>query len=447
MSISELLLDVAKPWLDLRAENLQLDDSLSVNTINSVSGSPVSFPDGSSSVGPVEASILKASAVTNQVELACNSAFKTTISAVVPAANRIVTIPDAGASSSIILSEGAQTKNGVLTLGSAPILSSLTASAPVFLNGSKAITNSGIMPVSNGGTNSSALLLNGRIIYTNAGKMEEFTAMSNGQLIIGSTSAAPVAGSITAGTNIVVTPGAGSLSIGLTGSVAVVNGGTNSITALNNDQMMISSAGSIIEGGALTNGQLFIGSTSAAPVKASLTGTANRITVTGGAGSITLSGPQDIATTSNVQFDGIISGIAGTGLTLNNSAITLYSPSVLNCWEELTVFTSGFTGAWAFDIDFTLSRRGKQVTLSWEDANHAAAANTNLTGSVAVPSRFIPLVNKSGVFLGQDNSATVNITGRVSNIGIIDFFLAPLVSFTNAGNCGIYSGSLVYDII
>ncbi len=50
---------------------------------------------------------------------------------------------------------------------------------------------------------------------------------------------------------------------------------------------MISSGGSIIEAGALTNGQLFIGVTGGRPVAASLTGGAG-VSVTPGAGSITI---------------------------------------------------------------------------------------------------------------------------------------------------------------
>ena len=44
----------------------------------------------------------------------------------------------------------------------------------------------------------------------------------------------------------------------------------------------------------LTNGQLLVGVSSGPPVAASITGTANEITVTNGPGSITLSTPQPI---------------------------------------------------------------------------------------------------------------------------------------------------------
>ena len=67
----------------------------------------------------------------------------------------------------------------------------------------------------------------------------------------------------------------------------IANGGTNSGAALNNNRIMVSSAGAIIEAGAMTNGQLLIGSTGAAQVVAALTA-GSGITVTNGAGSITI---------------------------------------------------------------------------------------------------------------------------------------------------------------
>lgn len=62
-----------------------------------------------------------------------------------------------------------------------------------------------------------------------------------------------------------------------------------------------------------TNGKLLIGSTGAIPVSATLTGTANEITVTNGAGSITLATPQAIGTSSNPSFN----GLSLTGLNAN----------------------------------------------------------------------------------------------------------------------------------
>lgn len=87
-------------------------------------------------------------------------------------------------------------------------------------------------------------------------------------------------------------------------------------------------------GGALTsttaptNGQLLIGSTGAAPALATLTGTANQITVTGGAGSVTLAAPQNLHAGASPTFTGLtLSGLtasrvpfAGTGGLLSDDS-------------------------------------------------------------------------------------------------------------------------------
>lgn len=84
--------------------------------------------------------------------------------------------------------------------------------------------------------------------------------------------------------------------ITLAGTLAVANGGTGQTT--------------------YTNGQLLIGNTTGNTLtKATLTGTTNQITVTNGAGSITLSTPQDIGTSSSVQFGSFGVGTAASGTT------------------------------------------------------------------------------------------------------------------------------------
>jgi len=65
---------------------------------------------------------------------------------------------------------------------------------------------------------------------------------------------------------------------------------------------LIKAAGVPLAGNYLSDGQILIGSTDAAPVAATLTGTAGQVTVTNAAGAITLSTPQSIATTSSPTF-------------------------------------------------------------------------------------------------------------------------------------------------
>jgi hypothetical protein len=79
-----------------------------------------------------------------------------------------------------------------------------------------------------------------------------------------------------------------------------------------------------------TNGQLLIGNTTGNTLtRATLTGTSNQIIVTNGAGSITLTTPQDIATSSNVQFNSLGVGTAGSAtageIRATNNVTAYYS--------------------------------------------------------------------------------------------------------------------------
>lgn len=132
--------------------------------------------------------------------------------------------------------------------------------------------------------------------------------------------------------NVLLSGGANTLpaygKVGLTthvsGILPVANGGTNSSTALNNNRIMVSSGGQIVESAALTNGQLLIGSTGAAPVVAAITpGTG--ITVTPGAGSITIAAINNGTVTSvglNVPAEFTTSGspVTSSGsITINKA--------------------------------------------------------------------------------------------------------------------------------
>jgi hypothetical protein len=103
---------------------------------------------------------------------------------------------------------------------------------------------------------------------------------------------------------------------GGTGLTSFTNGGAvyaTSTSALTTGTLPVASGGTGLtsSGG---SGFLLIGNTSNTFTAATLTGTANRITVTNASGSITLSAPQDIATTSNPEFGSLGIGVASTGV-------------------------------------------------------------------------------------------------------------------------------------
>ncbi len=88
------------------------------------------------------------------------------------------------------------------------------------------------------------------------------------------------------------------------GTLPIARGGTNSATTLNNNRVIVSSGGALVEAAALSNGQILIGG-SGAPTAATITGTTNQVTVTNGNGSITVSTPQNIDTAADVAFNSV----------------------------------------------------------------------------------------------------------------------------------------------
>jgi hypothetical protein len=103
-----------------------------------------------------------------------------------------------------------------------------------------------------------------------------------------------------------------------TGTLSIARGGTNSGTALNNNRLMVSSGGAIVEAGSMTNGQIVIGSTGAAPVIGSL-GSSNGISISTGAGTITIStNATSTNTVSTIVSRDTAGDFAAHDVTVNN---------------------------------------------------------------------------------------------------------------------------------
>lgn len=113
---------------------------------------------------------------------------------------------------------------------------------------------------------------------------------------------------------------------GVTGVLPIANGGTNSSAALNNNRIMVSSGGAIVEAAALTNGQVLVGSTGAAPVAASITA-GTGVTITNAAGSITVEGNSIFAQTTKTANYTILSTDSTIFADTSGGAFTLTLPS------------------------------------------------------------------------------------------------------------------------
>jgi hypothetical protein len=221
------------------------------------------------------------------------------------------------------------------------VVSGTTGSGNVVFSTSPVLTTPSL-----GAATGTSLTLSGltakSFVYSGVGGLLTTTAApTNGQLLIGSTGAVPVAAALTAGTAISVTNGAGSITIANTGvtsavagtgisvssgtgAVTIANTGVTSITGTANQITASTSTGAVTlslpaslivgavsatgltdtgltansflysgTGGLLTttaaptNGQILIGSTGAAPVAAALTAGSN-ITITNTAGAISI---------------------------------------------------------------------------------------------------------------------------------------------------------------
>ena len=107
------------------------------------------------------------------------------------------------------------------------------------------------------------------------------------------------------------------------------------LSGLTNNSLLYASNGVITSLGVATNGQLPIGSTGSAPVLATLTGTANQITVTNGAGTITLSLPQDIHTGASPTFVGLtLSGFTQGSIIFAGASGVLSEDNTNLYWDD-----------------------------------------------------------------------------------------------------------------
>jgi len=115
---------------------------------NIVSDNSIYFDPPSGDLYITNPSAVRIQRTTNQLFLGGHGAAnETTINSPSPSSNRIVTLPDAGADSDFVLSEGAQTINGTKTFSSS-IIGDLTGTADVATTVTSTDTNSGDMYLS-----------------------------------------------------------------------------------------------------------------------------------------------------------------------------------------------------------------------------------------------------------------------------------------------------------
>jgi hypothetical protein len=243
------------------------------------------------------------------------------------------------------------------------------------------------------------------------GAIDTTSAPTNGQLLVGSTGANPVAAALTGTANqITVMNGAGSITLSLPQNIAVGSSPTFAsltLSGLTANSFTYSGAGGLISSTAApTNGQLLIGNTGNAPSRAALTGTANQVVVTNGAGSITLSLPQDIGTGSSPTFANMQSGTYTPTLTnvANLDGSTAYQCQYMRLGNVVTV--SG-----KVDINPTLTATSTQLGISLPVASNLGAAE-DCAGTAVSPT----IAGMSGAILGDTTNDRAQLQFMSSDI-------------------------------
>ncbi len=206
-----------------------------------------------------------------------------------------------------------------------------------------------------------------------------------------------------------------------TGILPIARGGTNSGTVLNNNRVMVSSGGAIVETLALANGNLVIGSTGGAPVVAGLTAGAG-ISITNGPGSITIAatggGGGGSVTSVGLSMPGIFT-VAGTPVTTAGTfSVTLVSQGNNLVWAspDSAGGAPSFRSLVVNDLPFNIPNARlltSSVTLIAGTAISITGGSLSLGGSATIS------LQNSGVTAGTytyPNSVTVNAQGQVTGI-------------------------------
>ena len=154
------------------------------------------------------------------------------------------------------------------------------------------LTDNAAVTAPQGGTGITSYVI-GDILYANSStSLSRLADIATGNVLLsGGVSTAPSYGKV-------------GLTTHISGVLPIINVGTNSSTAVNNNRIMVSSGGSIVEAAALTNGQLLIGSTGAAPVATTLSAGIG-IAITNVAGSITIASSISVINQATSLVDAI----------------------------------------------------------------------------------------------------------------------------------------------
>ncbi|MDE2095812.1 MAG: hypothetical protein KGL39_01045 [Patescibacteria group bacterium] len=257
-------------------------------------------------------------------------------------------------------------------------------------------------------------------VFSNTGALSGF-ALTNGQFVYGNASGVPVPGTLVAGSGIAITPGNTSLSVSATGT----------FTGKANDVAFYDGFGALT-GAGLNDGNFLIGHTGGAPAAGTIVGT--NITVTPGANTIGVSIPQSVDPTANPAFASVVTPSITTSsgdltFTPTGTNVTLAAGKTL---KTDTIQTAG-------GGDLTITPTGTNVVVSTgkvlkTDTISNSTANGTLTlSTLANNANIIIIPNGTGqVQVGSyyfQSSAKLNTTTATTTT-ITTFATAANTNYT-----------------
>lgn len=358
--------------------------------------------------------------------------------------------------------------SGQLVIGSAgadPVLASLTGTTNeiTVTNGAGSITIdipdavtlntlslANALTVTNGGTGTNTLTSGGILLGAGTGAITATNVLTNGQLLIGDGTTAPTVATLTSTANETeITNAAGSITIGLPAAVTigtltlttdldVTHGGTGAGTFTDGGVLLGAGTGAITATNVLTNGQLLIGDGTTAPALATLTGTANEITVTNAAGTITLDIPDAVTLNTLTLTNDLTVENGGTGIgTLTSHGVLVgagtsaFTATTVGTNGQMLLGQSAADPTWqTMDGDGTLGATGTLAI-----ANDSIARANLIEDSLAIYGIPLPLIaNADGSVLSITANATdfgISCGGWGSGTLTLDGKAASGVVYTN----------------
>ena len=306
------------------------------------------------------------------------------------------------------------------------------------------------LPVASGGTGASTLTDGGVLLGSGTGAITALGQATNGQLVIGSTGADPVLGTLTGGANITVTNSAGGISIAASG---LGSGTVQSVSATGTENgITLSSDGDSVNP-TITLGGALAGVTNAQLSNSSVTVGSTAIAL--GASSTTLAGLDSV--TSDKLLSGTSQLISGSGLVADTKLTGSFSGSFKGDGSALTGLPDGTTpesltsgnGIATFSFDGSVAQsvavQADGSTLS-VGAGGVKVADAGITATQIATS-----VAGAGLAGGAGTALAVNVddssieiatdTLRVKASGVTNTMLVN-DSITIAGNATALGGSI-----